>query len=59
MEGKEYYDKLQVMVDKAKELKDWIDREGDYEAKTYVRQALELLYTDMRELIKKRDQRLK
>jgi hypothetical protein len=56
MEDKVYYDKLQVMVDKAKELKEKIDNQNDVEAKTYLRQALEMLYSDMRELIKQRDQ---
>jgi len=55
MDSEEYYNKLEVMVNKAKELKIWIDEEEDYEAKTYVRKALELLYIKMRELIKERD----
>lgn len=53
----EYYEKLQVMVDKAKELKTKIDLMDDAEAKGYLRMALELLYSDMRELIKKHDKR--
>lgn len=57
MEDKVYYDKLQVMVDKAKELKGKIDLTKDEEAKGYLRLALEVLYTDMRELIKERDKR--
>ncbi len=51
----EYYEKLQVMVDKAKELKTKIDLMDDAEAKGYLRMALELLYSDMRQLIKKHD----
>ena len=57
MEDKIYYDKLQVMVDKAKELKSKIDDTKDEEAKGYLRLALEVLYTDMRELIRERDKR--
>jgi flagellin-specific chaperone FliS len=57
MEDREYYDKLQIMVDKAKDLKTKIDLMVDYEAKGYLKLALETLYTDMRELIKQRDQR--
>lgn len=53
----EYYEKLQVMVDKAKELKTKIDLMDDAEAKGYLRMALELLYSDMRQLIKKHDKR--
>jgi len=55
MESKEYYIKLQVMVDKAKELKGWIADSDDDETIEYLRAALELLYSDMRELIKERD----
>jgi hypothetical protein len=55
MESKEYYIKLQVMVDKAKELKGWISDSDDDETIEYLRAALELLYSDMRELIKERD----
>jgi hypothetical protein len=55
MENKEYYNKLQVMVDKAKELKGWISKSDDDETIEYLRAALELLYSDMRELIKQRD----
>jgi hypothetical protein len=55
MEDKVYYDKLQSMVDKAKELKQKIELNQDSEAKGYLRLALEVLYTDMRELIKERD----
>jgi hypothetical protein len=51
----DYYSKLQVMVDKAKELKDWIERTDDDETKMYLRAALEDLYADMRTLIKERD----
>jgi hypothetical protein len=57
MEDKEYYTNLQIMVDKAKELKTKIDSMDDYEAKGYLKLALEILYSDMRELIKERDQR--
>ena len=57
MEDREYYDKLQIMVDKAKDLKTKIDLMEDYEAKGYLKLALETLYADMRELIKQRDQR--
>ncbi len=57
MEDKEYYTNLQIMVDKAKELKTKIDSTDDYEAKGYLKLALETLYADMRELIKERDQR--
>lgn len=58
MESKEYYSKLQVMVDKAKELKDWIHTSKDGETKMYLHAALEKLYEEMRALIKERDQRL-
>jgi hypothetical protein len=57
MEDKVYYDKLQVMVDKAKELKSKIELTDDYEAKGYLKMALEVIYTDMRQLIKERDSR--
>ena len=57
MEDKVYYDNLQIMVDKAKELKTKIDSTDDYESKSYLKLALETIYTDMRELIKERDQR--
>jgi hypothetical protein len=57
MEDGEYYSKLQTMVDKAKDLKSKIDETKDYEAKGYLKLALEVIYTDMRELIKQRDQR--
>ena len=45
------------MVDKAKDLKTKIDSTVDDESKGYLKMALEVIYTDMRELIKKRDQR--
>lgn len=57
MDDKEYYDNLQIMVDKAKDLKTRIDLTIDDEAKGYLKLALEVIYTDMRELIKQRDQR--
>jgi|TARA_R110000803_G_scaffold43094_1_gene92240 hypothetical protein len=57
MEDREYYDNLQIMVDKAKDLKIKIDSTLDDEAKGYLKLALETLYADMRELIKERDQR--
>lgn len=57
MEDGEYYDNLQIMVDKAKDLKTKIDSTIDDEAKGYLKMALEVIYTDMRELIKQRDQR--
>lgn len=57
MEDRKYYDNLQIMVDKAKDLKIKIDSTDDYEARGYLKLALEKLYADMRELIKKRDQR--
>jgi hypothetical protein len=57
MKDREYYDNLQIMVDKAKDLKTKIDLTDDYEAKGYLKLALETLYNEMRELIKKRDQR--
>ena len=57
MEDREYYDNLQIMVDKAKDLKTKIDSTSDDEAKGYLKMALEIIYTDMRELIKQRDQR--
>ncbi len=43
------------MVDKAKELKTKIDLTKDDEAKGYLKMALEVLYSDMRQLIKERD----
>jgi len=43
------------MVDKAKELKTRIDANDDYEAKGYLQMALELLYVDIRELIKQKE----
>jgi hypothetical protein len=55
MEDREYYDNLQIMVDKAKDLKTKIDSTDDYEAKGYLKLALEVIYTDMRELIKEKD----
>lgn len=57
MEDKEYYDNLQIMVDRAKDLKTKIDSTIDDESKGYLKMALEVIYTDMRELIKQRDQR--
>jgi hypothetical protein len=57
MEDKVYYNNLQVMVDKAKDLKIKIDSTVDDESKGYLKMALEVIYTDMRELIKQRDQR--
>lgn len=57
MEDREYYDNLQTMVDKAKNLKTKIDVTFDNEAKDYLKMALEVVYTNMRELIKQRDQR--
>jgi flagellin-specific chaperone FliS len=56
MEDDKYYSELQIMVDKAKDLKSRIDLMVDYEAKGYLKLALEDLYTNMRELIKQRDQ---
>jgi|AntAceMinimDraft_18_1070375.scaffolds.fasta_scaffold158375_2 hypothetical protein len=55
MEDKIYYESLQIMVDKAKELKTRIDANDDYEAKGYLQMALELLYVDIRELIKQKE----
>jgi hypothetical protein len=57
MEDKVYYDNLQILVDKAKELKTKIDSTDDDESKSYLKLALDTIYTDMRELIKERDQR--
>ena len=56
MNDEEYYNKLQIMVDKAKDLKSRIDLNTDYESKGYLKLALELLYTDMRELIRQRSE---
>jgi len=55
MENREYYNKLQIMVNKAKELKSKIDLISDYETKSYLKLALETIYTDMRELIKEKN----
>ena len=55
MEDGIYYDKLQSMVDKAKELKTKIDITDDSEAKGYLKMALEVLYSDMRKLIKEKE----
>ena len=57
MEDKIYYDSLQFMVDKAKDLKTKIDLTDDDESRGYLKMALEIIYTDMRELIKQRDTR--
>ena len=57
MDDKSYYDMIQVMVDKAKELKLKIDSNVDDEARGYLRLALEKVYLDMRELIKDHDKR--
>lgn len=43
------------MVDKAKELKTKIDTNNDYESKGYLQMALELLYIDIRKLIKQKE----
>lgn len=56
MEQSDYYTKLQEMVDKAKDLKSWIARSDDDETIEYLRSALEILYSDMRDLIKERDE---
>ena len=48
----EYYDELQRLVDKAKELKLWISSNDDAESKMYLLAALEMIYVEMRELIK-------
>jgi len=55
MEDKIYYESLQIMVDKAKELKTKIDTNNDYESKGYLQMALELLYIDIRKLIKQKE----
>jgi hypothetical protein len=54
MEDKEYYSKLQTMVDKAKEIKAWIIKTDDDETIGYLRSALEVLYGDMRNLMTER-----
>lgn len=58
MEEKDYYEKLQIMVDKAKDLKLKIDSTLDEEAKSYLHLALESTYTEMRKLIKQRNKKL-
>tara|TARA_R110002020_G_scaffold31336_1_gene97842 strand:- start:143 stop:319 length:177 start_codon:yes stop_codon:yes gene_type:complete len=55
MKDKVYYDELQVMVDKAKELKRKLELNTDNEAKGYLKLALDKIYLDMRNLIKHRD----
>ncbi len=54
MDDKLYYDKLQSMVDKAKELKVKIQTNDDDEAKGYLTLALESTYGDIREWIKQK-----
>ena len=54
MEDKEYYSKLQTMVDKAKEIKALIIKTDDDETIGYLRSALEVLYEDMRNLMTER-----
>jgi hypothetical protein len=53
----QYYSKLQVMVDKAKELKTRIDGNPDEESRGYLKMALDIHYSDMRQLIKENDKR--
>jgi len=59
MEDKEYYSKLQEMVDKAKELKSKVVKSDDDETIGYLRSALELLYEDMRNLMTERTKTIK
>ena len=55
MEREKYYSELKIMVDKAKDLKELISKNTDEEARSYLRMALEVLYVDMRKLIKNND----
>ncbi len=51
-----YYTDLQVMVDKAKDLKTKISKSDDDETIGYLKLALDIVYEDMRKLIKENDQ---
>lgn len=51
-----YYTDLQVMVDKAKDLKAKISKSDDDETIGYLKLALDIVYEDMRKLIKENDQ---
>ena len=51
-----YYNDLQLLVDKAKDLKVKISDSDDDETKYYLKLALDIVYEDMRKLIKENDQ---
>lgn len=54
MDDKIYYDNLQSLVDKAKELKSKIVKSSDDETIHYLRLALNSVYDDMKELMKRK-----
>jgi hypothetical protein len=47
----EYYDKLQIYIDKVKELKEWLHSTEDNETKGYLRLEIDKQLTDMKVLI--------